>query len=338
MSVSDIYDRERDLIEQFSQKANSNREAFRNEARSYLKDLTPYKRKFIKSLRSKDTQPYDILTAWRDEIVPSIDSLNQSRQSKVFYKSVAKHLYVSDSMSQMTVDDIVQHQIDRVEEEFVQQFDRRSVRYAVRRMLRMPTQEVEAIRSQYIMAKLASKVASESNIQLVDPHSSALNKLLARAAVRRERRRSLRSDARRLKQIARRLHEIQLIDSGIVGDIIRQEIDLMSVLAARASYEKRLSNMSKDDAMDVATLQEIFYDETSQIRRKAIAKISGSSEMGLESIQDRTLATEQLIRRIFDLPITRKNKLLVLTKEHRELRQEHDDILRAQKNRLDEKA
>ena len=152
--------------------------------------------------------------------------------------------------------------------------------------------------------------------------------------VRRERKRRNKREQKRIHEIDARIQEIEKNDSKLIGGIMSLRVDLMSILAARTSFEKRLSKLAKDEAIDAAARLEIFNDETRKIRHSIISEIPGSAEMSLESVYAATKVTDELLLRIFDLTNTQKNNLLLQTKEHRELREERDKIIQSQKERL----
>lgn len=329
-------EQEHQLYKEYQEKAVSNVEVFRNEARVLFRRYNKDRRKFIKQLSSQGGSAYDVLITWRDELSPILTKLDQARDSKPFRSSIIKYLEVPEGDSQNAVDHIVNLRKEQIHDQFVKVFSKVLPEKTASELLSKDSREIVAMTDQYVRATLIQMVAKEQGVVFMDPHSSLFKRLRTAGKIRRERKRLNLRDKKRLAEIAARIEEIETQDNRLVGDIMKLQIDLVPTLAARANYEKRVAKMTKEDMVDAAARLEIFNDETRQIRSDIVEKIPGSLGMSLESVYSATKMTDKLLLRIFDLTNTQKNNLLISTKEHRELKQERDRIVTAQKERLAE--
>lgn len=332
--MADMTEREHQLLREYTEKSLKNVEAFRQELQMYLRRFTPERRKLVKRLRSGRLSSYEVLIAWQENLAPVLEKLEDTRNSDAFAKTITKYLYIEKG-AQEVIDTVVSVREDQLKLDFINRSDGFSQRQAVSELVDRPLREVQAIIGQYINVTIASVVAKEQGVTVIDPHSSLLKKLRSFMKIRSERKRTIRRENKRLHDIESRLAEIEQQDGGMVGHIKQMGIDLVTTLAAKASYEKRLKELSKDDVVEAATRLEIFNEETRQIRHDIMNNISGSVEMSLESVHSATKTTDKLLLKIFDLTNTQKNNLLLLTKEHRELSSERDKILLSQKERLE---
>lgn len=332
--MTNLVDREHDLVKDYTEKAIKNAEIFRSESQMFHGRFTRARRKQIKRIESTSLSSYDLLMAWQDQLAPDLQKLEESRNSNAFNKSVAKHLQVQGAATQDVVDQIIRQRREQLNSKFLDQFKKRSTKKIVKELIEKPFKEIQALKDQYIHVTLTRMVAKEHGINIVDPHSSLLGKISSVIRVRRERKKRNKREQKRIHEIDARIQEIEKNDSNLIGGIMSLRVDLMSILAARTSFEKRLSKLAKDEAIDAAARLEIFNDETRKIRYSIISDIPGSAEMSLESVYAATKITDELLLRIFDLTNTQKNNLLLQTKEHRELREERDKIIQSQKERL----
>lgn len=328
-----LIDREHESYKIFIEKAIKNVEIFRCDAQMIYSRYSPSRRLLIKNLTSNNLDPYDVLAAWSDDVEPTLGKLEASRSSLAFNKSISKYLQTSEKTTQQTIDQIIDRRIDEVSQQFINRFESINSRAAVSELIYRPIKEINVIKQQYIQVSLVDLVAKEYGIKFVDPHSSLFRRLSSMFKIRRERKLLNRRDKKRLNAISLRLEEIKQADDGLIGEVLNRKIDLISILASRTNFEKRIEKLSIDEAIDAATRLEIFYEETRNIRHEIMNSIAGSAELSLESVHTATKLTDKLLLRIFDLTNTQKNNLLMQTKEYRELSEEHERIIQSRKER-----
>lgn len=313
-------------------------EAFRSDASRAYEVYPREERSLLRGLTARDKSAFDILNSWEAELLPFRMKLELKRNETSFLKQISKQLILTDSQAQATVDQLVDERLELATETFVSAHyagidTKGDEAYAKQRdnaeiVFSLPVAAIERLKNHLVDYVLYKGVAAEYRVAVYDMHGPLITRLWSASRINSERQKKARQDKKRLRQIHKRLFELETSDDGLLGEIMKQSWDLIVVLSLRNRYEKCIKGMTKDDAASIVRRLEVFDSETRQFKEKYTESLLGSvNQTSLQSARSLTKYVDTLLLRIFDLTTVQKNQLLVASKEYRELTQEAATLL-----------
>lgn len=346
MDLKTIDDREQSTRQQIISTVLFSVEKFRFDAEKAFDDFRLRERMLLNSLESKGISSYGLLSAWYEELLPMQNTIKSKRTDDIFTKSLIDNLLMSPDEAGSEINRIVARRESDVLHDFIYRIypiadDRKKDLYKNQRkialkLLSRQESEINQIRNHRINYVLYKEIAKQNNVTVIDSQSSLLKRLWAKISINSERKKTIELEKKRLLQINSRLKVLSTIDGGLVAEIFENKIDLMIILGLRNQYEKKVGKLPKANSKNAVKHLEIFDAETQKYKKDQIEKLTiNSDQVSLESTRKITEYIDNLLLRIFDLTNIQKNKLLLYTKEYRELMQEKDSIIDIQNNRYD---
>lgn len=318
--------------------ATVNREQFRRDGSRAATLFTPYERKLVDDLRIKDSDRYDIFSAWEDELRPLLRTLEQHRTKPSFHKTLTKQLLL-DENSNDSINRIVTMRTCEIVDEFVKKIystDRASKkkRLLAAQVFSWTDREINRLKNHYVDYVLYDEIAKTHGIYLYDSHAFIGKRLSTKLRIRRERRMTKANEKKRLKYLHRRLRELRTVNNGLIGDMLDKKLDMISILSLRNQYEKALSDLSEKDAGNAARRLAVFDTVTAPFKEKyALSHSEATHQVSLEGARIDAVELDTILLKTFDLSVIQKNQLLLSSKEYREAVQEIDDIKRIRRER-----
>jgi hypothetical protein len=308
----------------------TDREAFRAQAASALRQYSRRERKLLRSIETVDLSAYDVLIDWRDMLHPLRMQLESKRLDKQFHTAMVKQLVLRESEADAKIRQLIDDRLVEVDAEFIaQRYSPVAKQYASAcKFLQLPEQELSELLAHLVAASLVQIVAHEHDTHVVDAHASLWQRMVARSRVRRERKQLRRKQAERLAYITKRQQELTQANGGLLFKIADKGWDLIVIISMLNQYEKRIKALSTDDAKSAVKRLAVYEKTTKEFRDTYIETVSaGHKESGLEFARAITKEVDDLLLRIFELSTIQKNRLLIDSKEYRELEAERQAIV-----------
>lgn len=320
-------------------------ERFRLDAKKAFSDFNLNDRKLVDGLDAKDISSYSVLSAWQEDLRPMQNTLQNKRSESDFSKLLIDNLLLDGSEAQSKIDQIITDRESEILHDFIASLypitkNRKKDKYAEQRklaysLLSRPESEIDQIRNHQIDYILYKEIAKQNDISVIDTHTSLIKRIKSRIHINAERKKTIKSENKRLSYINNRLEILSVIDGGLIVEIFEKKFDLIVIFGLRNQYEKRIGKLSATDAKNAVKHLEIFDEETQSFKKEQTEKLTISSDqVSLETIRSITKDIDDLLLRIFDLTNIQKNQLLLYSKEYRELTQEKEAIKTLQNNRF----
>ncbi|OGL22590.1 hypothetical protein A2707_04715 [Candidatus Saccharibacteria bacterium RIFCSPHIGHO2_01_FULL_45_15] len=135
-----------------------------------------------------------------------------------------------------------------------------------------------------------------------------------------------RQESMRLREITRRLQQLEQSNDGLVPKIMQADWNLVEVVALRHTYEKKLKALSIEKVVDSKHRLKLFDSVTNGFKKAHTKQIA---ELNLTAARRATDSVDELLLQVFDLSSQEKNKLMLDVKEYRELSSEAKSIRRS---------
>ena len=259
--------------------------------------------------RSKRTM-HDVLTAWRDECLPRLETITSAHNATMLQQALREDLLAETSSQQRLIAMMIPV---RLEEE----------------RLAFARQPIDVCRQQvedFMRYELYRAVLSEVGMTVVDKQAWGLVRCWQRLRAGRQVKKLRREVTRRLAAIEREMAAIEQERGGLAARLFGLNIDYVTVLAARQEYEKALGRLSKKAAESPAKRLALYEKKTEAIREEYLDTVPGVAN--LSEAQRAVKEIDSVLLAIFDLDATARNKLMSAFKRYRMLTRERD-MLRA---------
>lgn len=323
--------------------AAHDRESFRLDANQAYKAFTVKDRALVKTLSTKQTDAYNLLSQWKADVQPLFSELEIQRTKPMFYKALEKYLILDGASAQSKADLLINERRDRAIEQLITAFyplpyiGNKDIyarqRTQARQLFVQTEQELEALHLRYVNYLIHHEVASFCSINVVDPYDSWLKQHKTARRIHKERKSIVKNENNRLRVIDQQLASLAATYDGLVGEVIEKNWDFVVVISLRNQYEKQLQALPETDTNDAANRLVVFEKVTKPFRDSYLQTIE--SRQSLTQIQAIAEDANKLLLRIFSLSNSQKNQLLILAKNARELTQEKAAILKARAHRQD---
>jgi hypothetical protein len=316
------------------------RETFRAEATSALRQFTPEDREKAANLETEHTTTDDVLRAWTEQIQPIHSDLEQTRNDAKFKKTLIRTLgfgdsdadkaadYLIDERKRSLLNEVLSNLYPKENGEFPPQRD-----YAAKFLSQADT-DIESYFSRYIDYIRAVQASVKYNVVLCDPHASWLERQRTAIQINKERQRTEQDEDERLEEIEHQLEKILKDPESLVGQIVSKNWNFITVLDLRAKYQKHVDALSKEDLKNPNKRLKLFERVTQSFRDREAEKLIGAHKtQSLKTLRKINEDIYDLLLEIFDLDNTKRNRLLLDIQRHTRLTQERDLILLIQRNR-----
>ena len=323
-----IVDREYAQLHAIIDTALTNPEQFRRDARAAYRSFLPKERTATSRLHHQTFTAYDFFIHWEASLKEARTHLRESRRDKTFQRSLTKHLALAPVELEQTTTSIItsrDHQlINRFLDQLYPLYERRTKtpRKAAVHLLRWSDTHLYSLRDHLILAVLYKVVSERYNITYIDPFSPLLQRIGDFQAIVSQRRKMNRNDRRALHRINKQHTQIAREHHSLIQRIDESGIELITILAARASYEKKLAKLDVTEAKDPEIRLALFHQETKKIHSLVVR----DKNMTLEETQQNQERLSSLLLTIFTLSNVQKNLLMNQMKKFHELTKEYNEI------------
>lgn len=320
----------------------TDRETFRATAMDALALFTPEDRDLAASLlanRGKTTAG-DLFYAWRTELRPLYEELEDLSEDPKFKTYLTKKLHFREDDADMVIEDVLDARRDLALHETIQSVyphngDDTPYQHAYAgELLSRPLGAVDDYFDRYHRYHEALDLADKHSITLCDPHASWLDRQKAAMQINKERQRMTAHEDARLDEIADQMQTIVADDDSIVARVIDYGWDYTAIMDLRQKYQRQVDSLTKSEQKNPTKLLKIFERVTKTFREKEAERaVERTKRTGLRDLQRIHEAIYELLLEIFDQSNAQRNYLLLEIQRHHKLRQERDLILLVQRNR-----
>lgn len=328
-------------LEKIKEQAKIDTERFRANAINSLSEFTPSERKIAADLATANVGIYEVLEAWKKHLRPihvKLDELkNIDAIRSVMTKTLGFHTRRGEELGTHLIAVRKHEALDEVLDELYLaegKTQHAKQRNTAKSFLSQPLEEVERYNERYTAFARHLHVAALHNVAVCDPYASWVERRRCAMQVRKERQKTTQEEEIRLCEIDQRLQALSDEHDGLLGDMIKNSWDFVTVMDLRNTYEKQVAALPDEKRRSPTKRLGVFDKVTTAFRDKETEKLAAQiPEAGLKTIRQLSENIDKLLLRIFDLSNSQKNKLLLDMKEYRELTQEKSMIHMIRDNR-----
>lgn len=332
------------IIDPFIAEATKNRELFRLHATQAYQQFTPHNRRNIALLETSDVTAYGFFTLWSQRTLPALEELDEHIQDPAFRNNFAAAFLLDQAATTEKIDALVIQRRNELHNELldvlycepVNETQAAKARVHACTLLAMPAMALQDLMHQYETYMLYRMVASMYEIPVTDPHSSWLARRKTNKQIRKDREQVEANERAKLSAIDTQLDALFGSYNGLIKKMLDKDWNLITIISLRNTYEKRLKLLPAADAKKSIKRLALFEKVTKTFRDEQIELLANTGEAKATLATTRSIAQEidNLLLTIFDLPNVDKNRLLILTKQARELTDQRNQLLsnRAERN------
>ncbi len=309
------------------QLAQANPLEFRRQAQEVYGRYSRQTRKFHAKLATDDISTLEFFIRWQDSLLPIRRSVAEASASAAFSKSLRKHLVLNESTAQALADKLSFERDHEEVERFLSALytvEPSPQRQAAQDILTRSVADIEDEMRLHIDYLLMASVAKRRQLTIADPAAGRLKRLIQRGRQKREIKRYVKAQTRRLRGIELRQSEIETKYGGLILRIFNLQLDVVEVLAARQDYDKRLGKLTPTSQKSSTKRLEVFESVTRKIRDSYVAKVVDDEK--LASLQQVSKEVDEVLIQVFDMSVEDRNRLMTLLKEYRDLSREKQQI------------
>ena len=303
---------------------------FRTQAAAILARVPRRFRRDARVLNRSKRTMHDMLTAWRDEWLPRLETITSAHNATMLQQALQEDLLAETSSQQRLIAMMIPVRLEEERLAFAgSQFTSRREKKPYQRTLAFTQQPIEVCRQQvedFMRYELYRAVLGEVGMTVVDKRARGLVRCWQRLRAGRQVKKLRREVTRRLAAIEREMTAIEQERGGLAARLFGLNIDYVTVLAARQEYEKALGRLSKKAAESPAKRLALYEKKTEAIREEYLDTVPGVAN--LSEAQRAVKEIDSVLLAIFDLDATARNELMGAFKRYRTLTRERD-MLRA---------
>lgn len=335
------------LLDPIVAKAHKNRELFRLHATQAYQEFTPQNRHVVASLETQDIAAYSFFATWTQQTAPALKQLEQQVQDASFLEDLASRLLLDPASTSQKLDSLITQRRSELHDELLECVYSEShdnpkrltqARQQAALLLRLDDTSLQRLSAQYESYMCYYMVATMYSIPVHDPYSSWLKRRNIDAQIATDREHIEANEQARLHALNTKLDAVHSSYNGLIKILAQKDWDLITIISLRNSYEKRLAALSAVDVKKSLKRLALFEKVTKTFREEQIERLTAdtAAKASLTTTHQITKEIDELLLTIFDLPNADKNRLLVLTKQARELTEERNQLLseRAERNLL----
>lgn len=303
---------------------------FRAQAATVLARVPRRFRRDARVLNHSKRTMHDMLTAWRDECLPRLETITSAHNATMLQQALREDLLAETSSQQQLIAMMIPVRLEEERLAFAgSQFTSRREKKPYRRTLAFAQQPIDVCRQQvedFMRYELYRAVLGEVGVTVVDKQARGLVRCWQRLRAGHQVKKLRREVTRRLAAIEREMVAIEQERGGLAARLFGLNIDYVTVLAARQEYEKALGRLSKKAAESPAKRLALYEKKTEAIREEYLDTVPGVAN--LSEAQRAVKEIDSVLLAIFDLDATARNELMSAFKRYRMLTRERD-VLRA---------
>lgn len=309
-------------------------ECFRKNAQESCESFSKNDRRLVDGISSDEYVSSRILDLYVNDTCEKVRFLQKKIVDQKLQQFMIKNLILNDEICQSKINEIFNKRISEEKESFVSRmsFDNKLNKEQTEMLCQIiskPESDVEQLRKRQISFILYKEISAINNITIYDPIKPFFTKVIAKKRIKKEKKMWLFNKKKRLELIRRRLDELKLINNGMICEIEKNNWKLIEVIGLRNSYDKKVSQLSKNYKDNAVKRLEIFDQITLEFKNKQLEKnVINSNKISLELTRAKIKEIDTLLLRIFDLSNIQKNQLVLQMKEYRELIDEQNIIER----------
>ncbi len=313
-------------------------DSFRKNAEESCRAFSIEDRRLMTGISENESKSSKILDLYISDIHDKVIFLQRKRKDLNFQKYMIKNLVLSDECSQSKIDEIIYSRISEIKKCFIKNTsldndldnDQQSALHVI---LSKTEDEIIQIRQKQVSFMLFNEISIKNNVTIYDPFQPICKRFIAKIRIKKERKMGLFSNKKRLEFIKYRLNELALFNNGMIPSIIKNDWELIEVIGLRNSYDKKVSQLPKNQIDNAVKRLEIFDQITVGFKNKQLENnVINSNKINLELTRTKIKEIDTLLLRIFDLSNIQKNQLLSQVKEYRDLFKEQNSIYNKIKN------
>ena len=301
-----------------------NVDRFRYDAMKAHNEYSPSNRKLLRKVHPKAVFYIRCL----DTHYPVLESLNRKKPYETMRSRIASGLVIGNKEATDITDKLYSERYERLIQQTTTALSRSSRRHATR-ILRLPSAQAKELLGHYKQATLYQDVARAYRVSIYDPHSPALLRLIKRWRIRRERRTLLRRDTKRIDAINTTLQQTDDEQGDLLRRIVSHNLEIVTLLGIRNEFVKktvRQPNARRQLEQFEKAIKKFVHDQLDSYT-------SLNPDATLHQLGKRKQAIEHIIQDLILLDATKRNQLVLLFSEYRQLYVERESILAAQRDR-----
>lgn len=318
------------VITQLVEASVADREGFRLISTNISTNYSSIDRKIIQRLSTHGVNSYNLLEQWFAEIQPQLRALDNQRSKSNLQTALTRHLHITKPDAQQLTDTLVTQQQANITNQFIDSFlpaPKKSIT-VLNELLSEPYTTVAALRERYATYLVYTEAARRADIVIYDPYSHWTVRRQATHRIKKERKHTEILECDRLCRIDEQVTRLFATYDGLLGKIIERDWDLIVILSLKNKYERLVHTLPNSETKSPTKRLAAFEKITRAFREEQVEKLAqlDAPQGTLRSTRLIAESVDELLLQIFDLTNTQKNRLLVLTKEARELIDEKEAI------------
>jgi hypothetical protein len=322
------------LLQEVTDSALRNPELFRRDAAHSLKTYIPRERTVLQSINI--TVPAGrFFDTWRSELQPTRQALRTNEDNKSFLSSLQKYLFIKDKDATHVAHSLITTQDGVMVDDFIDSLhlpdSRRghTTQRTIRKLLKWSDKHIESLYEHYGQATVFLTVAAQQNIVIYDCHAGYFARQQSLRAIKKQRKELIKQDKQSIKSIDQSLKTLS--KNSLLQQTLATHIEPIEFFGARASYEKKLTTLSKSEASQVVIRNEILIQESKHLKA-AYHKLQPDLTSDTLILHDASF--DEVVRQLFALSTLQKNRFMLDVKQFRELVRQKETILANQRDRL----
>ncbi|MDR1969739.1 MAG: hypothetical protein LBQ11_00105 [Candidatus Nomurabacteria bacterium] len=318
-----------DVSEYIKSQLLLNREAFRAENTEFLRVFTVEDRILCRDLDAIDVSASKFLKAFRDQMMPETKALEDKRDSKTIRAYLTKNFGFSGLDTDVAIDYLVEMRRNQIITSCISEIGGQQNEGKLRNLLNRPIDDLLDLFERYHQYAQALEISEEYGLALIDPHASRIKRHKMKKNVRKDRRKVLSSEKKRLRQIERELGDL-FSNNHLLLDIVNKNWSFVEILALNQQYQKILNEVKN---VSPAGRLEVFEEVTADFRRDNIETLTvGNNNLNLKELQALSESVYNLLLEVFDMDNTSRNRLMIDVKTYSGLVNEREQLLLARRN------
>lgn len=306
--------------------AQANIEEFRYEYARAHYALNRDERRLIQKISAMDV----FYERYVEFYLPTLKTLRLKKPFDTIKSSLSKGLVLSATESKHLTEIIYQDRHEKLINDTVAPLSDNSQPHALT-LLHIPEEQLTVILYHYRDVTLYQDVSKKVGYLAYDPYDSFLKRSITRWKINRNRKKTLRSEHRRLTQIDRRLHRIDKEKGDLIRRIVSNHLELMPVLSLRNEFIKRVS---QNNATSKKQSFEQFEKTIQSLMKKQIDTYAVENPDAIfTDFRSHKQQLEQLLYDTFTLSNSQSNALITDHSQYAKLYSEHEKITARQQAR-----
>lgn len=298
--------------------ATSNVELFRYEALKAFEAFTPEQRRWAEELEASSITALDFYKIYEQQFKPLIEELDKAATRPVFIRTLRTSLRLDEADASELAVCLLNDRKAQVVATTTSPFDGRTQLRAAQ-ILALPIAKIDHYKDIFENYLIYKHVAETSKVAVIDTHAGFVRRLGQRYLVWRQCRALAASKMKRLNKLQSKLRKFEQVEGDLPGLIVERGLDLMLILSARHTYEKRRKETAKN-SLDETRL---FDASTKKLVDDYMTKyMHQHPKSTIRDMSREEAALKELLLRVFELDTTARNHLVVIISECRTLYEE----------------